>query len=233
MQESSGNSADQRDDSREAILGLLRTQKEIMLRQEALLTQMRDKFDNIAFTNPAPREATHPESNLPSPSTERTLSYSSVSPVSPQDKVPSDTTNALKDASPGSQQGKKVIRREIDDDLGWSAILPVALKRIRQKVKSWKDSLDTTLLFIALFSAIVTAFLLPTLSALSPAPGQNTDQLLQNLIEFIAQTASLNGLTTPAVTQIAPFVPADSDEIAVALWYSSLIFSILECSEYS
>ncbi|KZT40782.1 hypothetical protein SISSUDRAFT_1118062 [Sistotremastrum suecicum HHB10207 ss-3] len=123
---------------------------------------------------------------------------------------------------------EQVLRPQWDDDVGWSTVLQTALKLVKERVKYWQDSLDTTLLFIALFSAIVTAFLLPTLSALSPAPGQNTDQLLQNLADLIFELATLNNLRTPTRARLPePFVPARSDEISAALWYSSLILSIL------
>ncbi|KZS91404.1 hypothetical protein SISNIDRAFT_413960 [Sistotremastrum niveocremeum HHB9708] len=91
---------------------------------------------------------------------------------------------------------------------------------------SWKESLDTTLLFIALFSAIVTAFLLATLNSVSPAPGQGTEPLLKNLTEIIYQIALMNGMNTPNVSAPVAFVPAASDEIAAAFWYGSLILSV-------
>ncbi|KZS91416.1 hypothetical protein SISNIDRAFT_394700, partial [Sistotremastrum niveocremeum HHB9708] len=108
----------------------------------------------------------------------------------------------------------------------WSMVFQTALKKIKEQVDFWKESLDNTLLFITLFSAIVTAFLLSNLSALEAAPDQHNDQLLQNLIDLITQIASLNGLKTPTITPPDPFVPATSDEVSAALWYSSLIISV-------
>ncbi|KZS91418.1 hypothetical protein SISNIDRAFT_487404 [Sistotremastrum niveocremeum HHB9708] len=120
-----------------------------------------------------------------------------------------------------------VVPPRWDDDVGWSMVLQTALKKIKEQVDFWKESLDNTLLFITLFSAIVTAFLLSNLTALEAAPDQHNDQLLQNLINLIAQIASLNGLKTPTITPPDPFAPATSDEVSAALWYSSLIISIL------
>ncbi|KZT35753.1 hypothetical protein SISSUDRAFT_133837 [Sistotremastrum suecicum HHB10207 ss-3] len=120
-----------------------------------------------------------------------------------------------------------VPRREIDDDLGWSAVMETALRKLHEQVVSWKDGLDTTLLFIALFSAIVTAFLNQIIQNLTPAPGQDTDQLLTSLIEVIVQIASLNGLQTPVIKEPEPFQAAHSDEVSAFFWYSSLIVSIL------
>ncbi|KZT31957.1 hypothetical protein SISSUDRAFT_1097532 [Sistotremastrum suecicum HHB10207 ss-3] len=166
-------------------------------------------------------------SSSPSPDAAGKTPLTRTSTENTQSTVENSFPNPPSVPEPTSSTPRVIARRELDDDLGWSAVLPTALKRIREMAQSWKDSLDTTLLFIALFSAIVTAFLLPTLSALTPLPGQNTDELLQNLIELVAQIALLNGLKTPNLSAPAPFVPETSDEISAALWYSSLIVSIL------
>ncbi|KZS91533.1 hypothetical protein SISNIDRAFT_414141, partial [Sistotremastrum niveocremeum HHB9708] len=79
---------------------------------------------------------------------------------------------------------------------------------------------------IALFSAIVTAFLLPIIQNLTPVPGQDTDALLASLIDVIIQIASMNGLSVPDVKPPPPFQAADSDEISAFFWYSSLIVSV-------
>ncbi|KZT35752.1 hypothetical protein SISSUDRAFT_1121406 [Sistotremastrum suecicum HHB10207 ss-3] len=105
--------------------------------------------------------------------------------------------------------------------------METALRRLRNQVGSWKDGLDTTLLFIALFSAIVTAFLNQVIQNLTPSPGQNTDELLGSLIEVVVQIATLNGLKTPSIPEPEPFEAAHSDELSAFFWYSSLIVSIL------
>ncbi|KZS91449.1 hypothetical protein SISNIDRAFT_414101 [Sistotremastrum niveocremeum HHB9708] len=104
--------------------------------------------------------------------------------------------------------------------------METALRRLRNQVGSWKDGLDTTLLFIALFSAIVTAFLNQVIQNLTPSPGQNTDELLSSLIEVVVQIATLNGLKTPSIPEPEPFEAAHSDELSAFFWYSSLIVSV-------
>ncbi|KZS97235.1 hypothetical protein SISNIDRAFT_248509 [Sistotremastrum niveocremeum HHB9708] len=55
---------------------------------------------------------------------------------------------------PLKHQEGSLLRRTLDDDLGWSAVMKVALEKLHSLLASWKESLDTILLFIALFSAI-------------------------------------------------------------------------------
>ncbi|KZT35742.1 hypothetical protein SISSUDRAFT_1050939 [Sistotremastrum suecicum HHB10207 ss-3] len=118
--------------------------------------------------------------------------------------------------------------REWDDEQGWSVAMKGAMKRLMERVKKWRDGLDTTLLFIALFSAIVTAFLLQTLQNLGISPDQqNTQDVLMKLITTVVDIAALNGLSTPEVTPIPPFQAAVSDEISASVWYTSLVTSIV------
>lgn len=79
---------------------------------------------------------------------------------------------------------------------------------------------------IALFSAIVTAFLVPTIGNLTPQPGQDTDALIASLIDVVVQIASLNGLKVPIVTAPEPFRANPKDEAAASFWFTSLIVSV-------
>ncbi|KZS91421.1 hypothetical protein SISNIDRAFT_164233 [Sistotremastrum niveocremeum HHB9708] len=207
-------------DFQASLLKIMQDQRSFMEQQTTYLRQMSEQFSQVlsSGTPSLPSPASNPffpdtSSSVASPPIPQQLDTPTVSP-----EVRKKAKKAHAATKPHS-----VLRRQWDDDLGWSAVLQTALKRIHEQVESWKDSLDTTLLFIALFSAIVTAFLLPTLSALVPAPGQNTDLLLQNLVDLVTQIASLNGLRTPNIDPPPAFEAATSDEISAALWYSSLI----------
>ncbi|KZS91423.1 hypothetical protein SISNIDRAFT_487407 [Sistotremastrum niveocremeum HHB9708] len=203
-------------DFQEALLKIMTEQKAAIDQQTIYLRQMNQRFDH-AFS-----------SSNPNPSIPQSSPFL-LSPRAPSDHRNSVApTESIVEPTPAEAPQKYIaLRRQWDDDLGWAAVLQTALKRIHEQVESWKDSLDTTLLFIALFSAIVTAFLIPTIAALSPSPGENTDDLLQSLIDVVLQIASLNGLKTPTFTPPEPFVPASSDEVSASLWFSSLIVSIL------
>ncbi|KZS92253.1 hypothetical protein SISNIDRAFT_467098 [Sistotremastrum niveocremeum HHB9708] len=127
----------------------------------------------------------------------------------------------------GPPEDTKVVTREWDDDYGWAAILELALRKLGEEVKAWSDSLDTTLIFLGLFSAIVTAVLIPTSQNLSELPNQHNDQLLLNLTNILIQIASLNHFQVPDVVLLEAFKPAPSDEISAWFWYTSLVISIL------
>ncbi|KZT39475.1 hypothetical protein SISSUDRAFT_1118913, partial [Sistotremastrum suecicum HHB10207 ss-3] len=94
---------------------------------------------------------------------------------------------------------KGVTTREWDDDYGWAAAMELALQKMGQQVKAWSEGLDTTLIFLGLFSAVVTAVLVPTSQNLSQLPDQYNDQLLMNLTNIIYQIAQLNHLQVPDI----------------------------------
>lgn len=78
---------------------------------------------------------------------------------------------------------------------------------------------------IALFVAVITAFLIPALQSLSE-PTEQTNALLTNLTSVIVQLAALNGAQIPRLTQ-----PEDSQsdvpcEILSFLWTTSLVLSV-------
>ncbi|EIM89963.1 uncharacterized protein STEHIDRAFT_52025, partial [Stereum hirsutum FP-91666 SS1] len=108
----------------------------------------------------------------------------------------------------------------------WSPLLKSYHQNIETKVDGWRGTLDTLLIFVALFSAIVTSFLVQSLSGLTEDDGQRTNELLANLTEVVVAL----GAGTPASQLDLPrpvqFVP---DRGAVRLnvyWSISLIFSV-------
>ena len=75
---------------------------------------------------------------------------------------------------------------------------------------------------IALFVAVITAFLIPALQSLND-PTERTNDLLTNLTSVIAQMAALNGVQTSPTMRPEKSQPSD---ILSFLWTTSLILSV-------
>ncbi|KZS88784.1 hypothetical protein SISNIDRAFT_552414 [Sistotremastrum niveocremeum HHB9708] len=107
------------------------------------------------------------------------------------------TKDALKNDQPYDE-------KEPDDESTCTALYEIATEKTRQKAEQWNGVIDVTLIFIALFSAVLTAFLIPASQALSPSPANST--------------------STPS--DPVPLPPM-SDEIVCATYYLSLITAII------
>ena len=81
---------------------------------------------------------------------------------------------------------------------------------------------------IALFVAVITAFLVPALQSLGD-PTEETNNLLMNLTSVIVQIAALNGVQIPQTTQQEASQSDTSNDILSFLWTSSLVLSV-SCS---
>ncbi|KZT35740.1 hypothetical protein SISSUDRAFT_1130881, partial [Sistotremastrum suecicum HHB10207 ss-3] len=157
----------------------------------------------------------------------RTTSESASSTIQSPPPMPSSTTTSFSSIS-SSKTLALSSSHEWDDEQGWSVAMKGAMQRLRERVKMWRDGLDTTLLFIALFSAIITAFLLQTLQNLTITPDQQNNQdMIMKLINIIVDIAAMNGLQVPEVTPPDQFQAARSDEISASVWYTSLVTSIV------
>ncbi|EIM81392.1 uncharacterized protein STEHIDRAFT_66136, partial [Stereum hirsutum FP-91666 SS1] len=89
----------------------------------------------------------------------------------------------------------------------------------------WKGTLDTMLVFIALFSAIIATFFVESLAGLAQDPASETNDLLRNLTELLIVISG----TDTAHLDIAPPTPFQPDGSAVRLnlyWSISLILSV-------
>ncbi|KAJ7064089.1 hypothetical protein C8F01DRAFT_1022191 [Mycena amicta] len=93
----------------------------------------------------------------------------------------------------------------------WNALLRSTLTdAVQPKVDGWRSGLDALLVFLGLFSAIVTAFIIPSLGTLKQDEVARTNDLLANLTSIVL---AINGpahanLTIPLPKQ---FVPDPSD----------------------
>ncbi|TDL14182.1 hypothetical protein BD410DRAFT_277749 [Rickenella mellea] len=102
----------------------------------------------------------------------------------------------------------------------WKPYLKLVEKYDKDLVESWRDDMESLLIFAALFSASVTAFVIESYQALQQDTGQATLAALLRISEQLA-----NGThSTPAVQ---PVFQQQSGDIAVnVLWFLSLGFSL-------
>ena len=78
---------------------------------------------------------------------------------------------------------------------------------------------------IALFVAVITAFLIPALQSLND-PTAQTNALLMNLTSIIVQIAVLNGARVPQTMQPEESQSDTPSGILSFLWTTSLILSV-------
>ncbi|KAH8830538.1 hypothetical protein DL96DRAFT_1813576 [Flagelloscypha sp. PMI_526] len=107
----------------------------------------------------------------------------------------------------------------------WNALLRSALDHIEPHVERWRGGLDTLLVFIGLFSAIVTAFFVESSKELRQSTETRTNQILTNLTEIYL---AANGLRFDAlnITQPQNFQPEAVDVRVNMFWCLSLIMSV-------
>ncbi|KZT32001.1 hypothetical protein SISSUDRAFT_626049 [Sistotremastrum suecicum HHB10207 ss-3] len=108
------------------------------------------------------------------------------------------TRDALKNDQPYDQ-------KDLEDESTCLALYDMVMAKTKEKADEWNGTMDVTLIFIALFSAVLTAFLVPATQTLLP-------------------TSDNSGNSTSS--QALP-LPARSDEAVCAFYYLSLITAII------
>ncbi|KAJ6491948.1 hypothetical protein C8R45DRAFT_825296 [Mycena sanguinolenta] len=107
----------------------------------------------------------------------------------------------------------------------WNPLLKNFINEtIQPKVDRWRNGLDSLLVFLGLFSAIVTSFLVDSLGALTQDETARTNELLANLTDIVILLSGQppSNLT---ISQPLPFEP-DARDIRVNSFYSlSLVLS--------
>ncbi|KZS88218.1 hypothetical protein SISNIDRAFT_490398 [Sistotremastrum niveocremeum HHB9708] len=101
--------------------------------------------------------------------------------------------------------------KALDDESTCLALYDMVVAKTKEKAEEWNGTIDVTLIFIALFSAVLTAFLVPA-----------TQTLLPSSTESSSPDSNSNSTSTPTL----PPPPARSDEIVCALYYLSLITAV-------
>ncbi|KAJ7652753.1 hypothetical protein DFH06DRAFT_533606 [Mycena polygramma] len=105
----------------------------------------------------------------------------------------------------------------------WAVYVSEAEKYDRALVESWKSDMEGLLIFAALFSSILTAFIIESYQSLNPDSGDLTVHFLAQISQQLA--ASANGSTFD-VPRPTTFSPTTSSIVCNALWFSSLGFSL-------
>ncbi|KAJ7657731.1 hypothetical protein DFH06DRAFT_1044901 [Mycena polygramma] len=72
----------------------------------------------------------------------------------------------------------------------WAVYVSEAERYDRALVETWKSDMEGLLIFAALFSAILTAFIIESYKSLSPDPGDLTMQLLGQISQQLSASAS-------------------------------------------
>ncbi|KAJ8693862.1 hypothetical protein PTI98_008814 [Pleurotus ostreatus] len=108
----------------------------------------------------------------------------------------------------------------------WKPLLRSFAGNARPLIDRWRRNLDTTLIFVGLFSAIITAFFVESLNALPPDEASRTNALIANLTEIVI-ILSRNGATGLPVFEPAPPFTPNPDEVRFSFYCAlALILSI-------
>ncbi|KAJ7613591.1 hypothetical protein DFH06DRAFT_1014833, partial [Mycena polygramma] len=105
----------------------------------------------------------------------------------------------------------------------WAVYVSEAEKYDRALVESWKSDMEGLLIFAALFSSILTAFIIESYQSLNVDSGDLTVHLLAQISQQIAASANASTFVIPPP---ASFSPNTSAIICNALWFTSLGFSL-------
>ncbi|TDL17230.1 hypothetical protein BD410DRAFT_730288, partial [Rickenella mellea] len=101
----------------------------------------------------------------------------------------------------------------------WRPYLELADKFDRDLVHNWRDDMDSLLIFAALFSASVTAFVIESYKAVLQDTGEVTISVLLQISQQLSNGTSL--------AAVRPAFQADSASLTVNIfWFLSLAFSL-------
>ncbi|KAJ7657716.1 hypothetical protein DFH06DRAFT_453379 [Mycena polygramma] len=105
----------------------------------------------------------------------------------------------------------------------WAVYAAEAEKYDGSLVETWKSDMEGLLIFAALFSAILTAFIIESYKSLTPDAGDLAVHLLGQISQQLAASANASSFHA---TPPSPFKPAVTSLICNALWFMSLGFSL-------
>ncbi|KDQ28463.1 hypothetical protein PLEOSDRAFT_1105121 [Pleurotus ostreatus PC15] len=109
----------------------------------------------------------------------------------------------------------------------WNPLLKSTLSQIAPIMDRWRGGLDTLLIFVGLFSAIVTTFLVESLGHLQVDQGERTNEILTNITEILVSLAGPAGAGGVMVTPTEEVFSPSSDVIRGNIFWSlSLILSL-------
>ncbi|KAJ7471775.1 hypothetical protein FB451DRAFT_307072 [Mycena latifolia] len=109
----------------------------------------------------------------------------------------------------------------------WGALLRSKIaETIQPQVDRWRSGLDALLVFLGLFSAIVTSFLVTSLTGLQQDEAARTNELLANLTDILIQLSAGANATSLRVSAPAPFQPDPVDVRLNSYWIISIVLSL-------
>ncbi|KZS86786.1 hypothetical protein SISNIDRAFT_461492 [Sistotremastrum niveocremeum HHB9708] len=141
------------------------------------------------------------------------LMKSHISIVTEQSKTQAEQSQILKDHSKmlealekdATRDDKPFDGRGLRDELTWGALDKEALAKIKVTVDGWRDLMNVSLIFIALFLTVVTAFISPVIQAFSTPPNDSSS-------------------TSSSLTRLP--LPPTSLQLVALFYYMALMVSI-------
>ncbi|CAE6481181.1 unnamed protein product, partial [Rhizoctonia solani] len=114
------------------------------------------------------------------------------------------------------------------DDPMWQCYVKESTKQDGDMVEAWNKNMDVLLVFAALFSAVVTAFLIESYKNLKPDAAYITAASVSRMAELVELMASGKppSNATMKLPSLYDFQPADSDIAINTLWFCSLTLSM-------
>ncbi|KAJ3528798.1 hypothetical protein NM688_g7945 [Phlebia brevispora] len=117
---------------------------------------------------------------------------------------------------------------------GWAGIAKTMRDVDEDKIKDYKEDIDTLLVFTGLFSAVLTAFVIESYQSLSPDPMAPVVTLLGRIAnQTQSYTITSNNVTStfsPATTLEVIFEPPISAVRINQLWFASLTITLITAS---
>ncbi|EUC59432.1 transmembrane protein, putative [Rhizoctonia solani AG-3 Rhs1AP] len=147
-------------------------------------------------------------------------------------QTPGGTGNADLNAINAAQEDFDEYGAELRQDARvWKAYVKEADKFDSEQVDGWNRSLDVTLIFAALFTAICTAFVIESSKSLKEDLAETTARRLDQITGILLVVANVsdrsllnpNEFTVPISP--VPFSPRPVDVCVNVLWFFSLILS--------
>ncbi|PVF92408.1 hypothetical protein CPB86DRAFT_877909 [Serendipita vermifera] len=105
-----------------------------------------------------------------------------------------------------------------DETTAWEIYNHKASEVDREMIKDWNDSLNTLLIFTALYSAVLTAFIVESMKLLEEDPAETTRDILLILSRQLANSS------------FPPFEPTAYETPQYAIVVNGLFFTSLSCS---
>ncbi|PVG03049.1 hypothetical protein CPB86DRAFT_793958 [Serendipita vermifera] len=107
-----------------------------------------------------------------------------------------------------------------EDTTAWEIYNHKAGEVDREMIKDWNDSLNTLLIFTALYSAVLTAFIIESMKLLEEDPAETTRDILLTISKQLAN------MSFPAFEQ-ASYHPPEYAVVVNGLFFTSLSFSLI------